>query len=222
MKIYSKFIKFSFIAAFLSIYFSGCVNVEQKTVLKPDGSGKMNIKYWTKSTNVQLDEVGVFGFTEAKVRDDFSSANSEVTDVDVDNNTKDSIITVKVKLKFKDINKISEARSFTHIKASWEKIKDTIFFKYTLLQDSADASFFGAGSYNLNYVFDFPGEVISSNGKNDGGKVTWNKTLADLKNDIEFKATMIPSKCGIFGIELPVVFVLGMSTLILIRKKRKK
>ncbi len=202
---------------------SGCVNLDQKTTLNSDGSGTMKIKYWTKSKNVSGDELAGFGFTEAKVKSNYTSSSTEPSDIKIEKNTTtDSLITVTLNVKFKDLNKISDAKAFSKIKASWEKGSDGMDFKYTLLQDTANAKSMGMSDYKLTYEFEFPGEVISTNGKKDGKKVTWDKTVADLKEDVNMTATIKSGKkCGLFGLELPVTFLLGMTLMYGIRKRRK-
>jgi hypothetical protein len=184
----------------------------------------MAIKYWTKSSNVTGEELGVFGFTEEKVKANYTSPNSEVSDIKIEKNeTTDSLIKVSLNVKFKDLNKLSDAKSFSKIKSSWIKGKDGMDFKYTLLQDTSNANTFGASDYKLNYEFEFPGEILSTNGKKDGTKVIWNKTVADLKEDLDFTATVkAAKKCGLFGIELPVIFIIGMVSMVAIRNRRRK
>ncbi|HMT11081.1 MAG TPA: hypothetical protein PKA39_05610, partial [Ignavibacteria bacterium] len=69
----------------------------------------------------------------------------------------------------------------------------------------------------------FPAEVLRTNGTKDQQKVKWNKTLADLKNDIDMTATVKNEgkKCGLFGMELPLVMLAGLAVMS-IRVRRKK
>jgi hypothetical protein len=80
----------------------------------------------------------------------------------------------------------------------------------------------GSSDYKLTYTFEFPGEVLNTNGRKDGKSVVWEKTLADLKTDVEMKATVKDEgkKCGLFGIEMPLVFVLGMTLLAGFKRKK--
>jgi len=205
----------------VAIFISGCVNVDQKTKLNADGSGTMSVKYWTKSTNVSGDELAGFGFTEAKVKSNYTCSNSEPTDIKVEKNaTTDSTTVVTLNVKFKDINKLSDASAFKKIKASYADGKEGKDFKYVLLQDTAGAKNMGMNDYKLTYEFEFPGEVLKTNGNKDGQKVKWEKTVADLKNDIEMTATVkAGKKCGLFGMELPIIFLLGMGFIYLRRRK---
>ena len=205
----------------VAVFISGCVNVDQKTKLNADGSGTMSVKYWTKSSNVSGDELSGFGFTDAKVKANYTSAGTEASDIKIEKNlTTDSTSIVTLNVKFKDINKLSEAKAFSKIKASFVDGKDGKDFKYVLLQDTSTAKNMGMSDYKLTYEFEFPGEVLTTNGTKDGQKVKWDKTVADLKEDIVMSATVKASKkCGLFGLELPIVFLLGMGFIYLRRRK---
>lgn len=205
----------------VAVFISGCVNVDQKTKLNADGSGTMSVKYWTKSSNVTGDELSGFGFTEAKVKSNYTSSNTEPSDIKIEKNaTTDSTSVVTLNVKFKDINKLSDAAAFKKIKASFVDGKEGKDFKYVLLQDTASAKNMGMNEYKLTYEFEFPGEVVTTNGNKDGQKVKWEKTVADLKTDIEMTATVkAGKKCGLFGMELPIVFLLGIGFIYLRRRK---
>jgi hypothetical protein len=225
MKLFNKWNKALsfFLLTFLALYLSGCVNVEQKTTLKDDGSGTINLHYWTKNTNLSMsDEIGGFGFSEDKARSNYSSANTDVKSVNLTTNDEDSTTHVRMEIDFKDFNKLNDAKGFNKVVPSWQKGDDGYNFSYTLLQDTANASGFGMSDYKLDYEFDFTGEVSSTNGNQDGKTVKWEKTVADLQNDVEMTATIKSGgkKCGLFGLELPVIVLLGMTYLYTRRRKK--
>ena len=97
---------------------------------------------------------------------------------------------VTLDVNFSDINKITDAIAFDKITTSWDNGNNGMNFKYTLLQDTANAKQLGMIDYKLTYEFDFPNEVLSSNGDINGRKVLWNFTVADLMEDIELTATI--------------------------------
>ena len=214
-------ILFTFITALL---ITGCVNYDQKTELKSDGSGTMKIHYWASSSNISDNELGGFGFNDEKARKNFTSTNTTVDNVKIeekaDTDTTKSTH-VYLDLKFKDINKLSEAKGFEKIKATYEKSEKGMEFKYTLLKDTANSGF-GMEKYTLTYEFNFPDEVLATNGNLDGKKVSWSKNLTDLKEDVLMSATIKGSgkKCGLFGIELPIVVLVG--SVLVFGLKRKK
>lgn len=209
-----------------AIYLAGCVNLEQKTALKQDGSGSMTVHYWTKMSNVKSStELGSFSFEEAKAKSNYSSSNTEVKNVKVEEKLGDSTKHVTVELSFKNINDISSAKAFEKIKASWKEGKDGMDFSYFVPKDTSNAGNMGSSDIVLNYEFEFPAEVLKTNGRKDGQKVVYEKKLSDLKNDLEMTATVKNEgkKCGLFGMELPLLVLAGMLvTSVGIKRRNKK
>src|SRR6266511_2309051 len=79
----------SIFALSFAVYFAGCVNYDQKTKLNGDGSGSMKIHYWTKMSNMSMGTaVGKFDFDEAKAKDNFTSSNTDVKNIKVEENLK--------------------------------------------------------------------------------------------------------------------------------------
>jgi len=166
--------------------FSGCINVIQKVKLNEDGSGTMSIRYWTESSNVLGDELSGFGFSVEKVDSNYTSANSEPSDIRIDKDiTVDSLSVVTLNLMFKDINKLSEAIAFKKIKTSFVNGKE---FKYVLLQDTVNAKGFKINEYLLYHEFELPGDVIYTNGNINENVVCWKNSIVDLMYDIEMVA----------------------------------
>ena len=219
-----KVMLFASVMVLFAVYLAGCVNVDQKTTLKQDGSGSMKVHYWTKMSNVKSStELGNFSFDKDKAKTNYTSSNTEVGDVKIEDKLEDSTKHVTLDLKFKNINDISSAKAFEKVKASWKEGKDGMDFTYTLLKDTSNAGNMGASDTKLDYEFDFPAEVLRTNGTKDQQKVKWNKTLADLKNDIDMTATVKNEgkKCGLFGMELPLIMLAGLAVMS-IRVGRKK
>lgn len=204
----------------LGFYLFGCVDYEMKAELNMDGSGTMKIHYWTKKSNLSMGtSVGDFSFDENQIKSDYSSGNTEVTDLKVEENQADSTKHVRLTVKFKDFNKISDAKGFAKTKPSWTEGKEDMEFKFVINKQEQSSGL--TSSNKLVYEFEFPAEVVSTNGVKDGKKVTWNKTLTDLKEELVMTANVKKAgkKCGIFGLELPIVVLFGVSLLALSRKK---
>lgn len=220
----NNFFIFSSTLVLFAFILAGCVNVEQKTTLNQDGSGTMKVHYWTKMSNVKSSsDLGGFSFEESKAKQNYSSSNTDVTGVKVEEKLDDSTKHVTVDLKFKNINEITSAKGFEKVKASWKEGKEGMDFSYTLLKDTSNAGNMGSSDIKLNYEFEMPAEIIKTNGRKDGQKIIYEKTLADLKNDIEMTATVKNEgkKCGLFGMEFPLMAFAGLaiSALALRRKK---
>lgn len=219
-----NFVIFSAILAVFTIYLAGCVNVEQKTTLKQDGSGTMKVHYWTKMSNVKSSsDLGGFSFEESKAKQNYTSSNTEVKGVKVEEKLDDSTKHVTVDLTFKNINDITSAKGFEKVKASWKEGKEGMDFNYTLLKDTSNAGNMGSSDIKLNYEFEMPAEVLKTNGRKDGQKIIYEKTLADLKNDIEMTATVKNEgkKCGLFGMEFPLMAFAGLAISFFAIRRRK-
>jgi len=195
----------------ISIYLSGCVNYDQKTTLKEDGSGSMKIHYWTGMSNFSMGTtLGKFEFDEAKAKDKYKSGNTEVTSVKVEENLEDSTKHVHVELTFKDINKLSEAKGFDGVKASWKEVADGMELKYTLLKDSSAAKQMSASDYKVTYEFTMPSEIVSTNGTKEGETVKYSYTLADLGKDNDMTTVVKQPKgkmCGIIGMTFGTMLI---------------
>jgi hypothetical protein len=213
-----------FIMAFgLAFYFTACVNVNQKTTLNSDGSGTIKLEYWAKMNNLKSStELGSFSFKEDKAKQNYTSSNSEVTSFKMEDKLEDSTKHVYMDIKFKDFNSLTSSKGFEKTKASWKEGKEGKDFSFTLLQDTSNAKTMGSSDYKLTYTFEFPGEVTQTNGRKDGKSVVWEKSLADLKKDVEMTATVKDEgkKCGLFGIEMPLIFALGMTFLAGFKRKK--
>src|SRR3972149_4656157 len=207
----------------LSLYFAGCVNYDQKTELKTDGSGTMKIHYWTGMKNFSMGTtLGKFEFDETKAKGKYTSGNTDVKSLKVEDNLDDSTKHVNLELSFKDINKLADAKGFEGVLASWKEETDGMKLTYTLLKDTSAAGNMGASDYKITYEFTMPGEIISTNGKKDGQKVTWDYTVADLKNNIDMTCVVKGSSkklCGILFI-FPAALIIGLT--VYTQRNRKK
>jgi len=216
---------FSVLGAILfltSVYFIGCVNYDQNTTLNSDGSGSMKIHYWTKMSNVTGTTLGKFDFDEAKAKQNYTSPTTDVKSVKMEDKLDDSTKHVYVDLTFKDINKLSEIKGFSDIRASWKEGKDGMELKYTLLKDTSAANQMGASDYKVTYTFEMPDEIISTNAEKKEGKTcTWEYKVSDLGKDIDMNAVVKKAKgktCGIFGF----ISVFGLIGLAYYTQRNKK
>jgi hypothetical protein len=200
-KLFTALFSFIVLSAFL---FSGCVNYDQNTTLNADGSGSMKIHYWSKMSNFSMGtSLGKFDFDEKKAKENYSSGNSEVKSIKMEDQLDDSTKHVFVELSFKDINKLPDAKGFKSVETSWKEGTDGMELKYTLLKDTSAAKNMGASEYTVTYTFEMPSEIVSTNAtKKDGKTLTWEYSVADLGKDIEMTANVKKEggkTCGIFG-----------------------
>ena len=192
--------------------FSSCIDLKQVTHINKDGSGIITIYYSTKLANLSMgDELGDFAFSEIKAKNFLTSANSDVRELQIESKQSDSAVYVTAIINFADFNKLNTAKSFSKLNTIWERTSEGYKFAYIINKDSVKISNFGEGPHYLNYEFEFPGEVVSSNGKTEGRKVKWTTDLNQLRSGIEMTATVEASSgvCGMFGFELPIILMLA-------------
>jgi hypothetical protein len=227
-----KFLKKYYAVLFLLLcaVLGSCINLEQNATLNEDGSGTMQIHYWTHNSNITSEEIYGFGFTDYTVKKNYTSENSQPGDIVIERNDEDSTTHVRLSLKFRDINRLPEASSFSKISADWglDEKEGVMILIYRLLQDSINALSPGMNDLKIVHEFTFPGDVVGTNGMQNGRTVRWENTIADLIQNVDLVAKVNPNSeiveekktCGLFGLELPVIFV---STLLFLhlRSRRK-
>ncbi len=204
---------------------SSCIELKQVTHLNKDGSGIITLYYSTKLSNLSMgDELGDFAFSEIKARNFLTSANSDVRELKIETKDTDSTVYVSAIVNFKDFNKLNSAKSFSKSQTLWEKTSEGYKFGFAIDKDSVKLSNFGDAKHMLMYEFDFPGDVISSNGKFSGKKASWTFELSQLKSGINMTATAKSDSgiCGMFGLELPVIILLAGLVFLTIRNIRKR
>ncbi len=198
---------------FATLFLQSCINLEQQTTINKNGSGTISLHYWTRSSNLSMgDELGGFSFSEEQIRKNYTSINSDVTELKTEVIESDSTSHVRLKISFKDFNKLPEAKGFSNTKTEWKKDDGKYIFNYTQGKDTVSADKLASGEYKLIYGFNFPDEVIISNGVIDGNSVRWEKSLSQLKDDIVMTAEIKNERgaCGLFGLELPGILLLGL------------
>lgn len=194
-----------------TVTFNACINYEQETTVKSDGTGSMVINYSTKNFNIIGEEIFGFGFTDSKIRENYSSPDIIIKWIDVQRHDKDTTTHVRVDIDFKNLYTLPKAKAFRKVKPSLEAFPDSILFSYTILKDSLNAIKPEMDEFNLYFDFEFENDIIESNGTISGKKVRWKYSIADLTEDIVMTAKLRNSKggCGVFGLEFIFVLLVG-------------
>jgi len=233
----TKSSRYKLILMFLiGLALSGCINVQQRVKINEDGSGTINLEYWTNTNLVDVgdvkvgDEIGGFTFDMAEVVRKYSSAYTEVSTPKKLIYPADTTTHIKLDINFKDLNKITEANGYSNIEVSYIKGKDNTQFRYFIPKDTSINLSYTKEKHTLEYIFEFPFEVLETNGTKDntakeGNIVKWKfQTSEHVKQDFEMTA-VIKNKsgiCGMFGIELPLVLLFGLVLLNIKSKKNKR
>ena len=233
----TKSSRYKLILMFLiGLALSGCINVQQRVKINEDGSGTINLEYWTNTNLVDVgdvkvgDEIGGFTFDSLEIIKKYSSAYTEVTRRKKLVYAADTTTHIQLDINFKDINKITESNGYSNIEVSYVKGKDNTQFRYYIPKDTSINLSYTKEKHTLEYIFEFPFEVIETNGTIDNTSkeknvVKWKFQTSDhVKQDFEMKA-VIKNKsgiCGMFGIELPLVLLFGLVMLKLNSAKNKR
>jgi len=233
----TKSSRYKLILMFLiGLALSGCINVQQRVKINEDGSGIINLEYWTNTNLVDVgdikvgDEIGGFTFDAPEIVRKYSSAFTEVSTPKKSNFPADTTTHIQVDINFKDINKITEANGYSNIEVSYAKGKDNTQFRYYIPKDTTLNLRYTKEKHTLEYIFEFPFEVMETNGTIDNTSkeknvVKWKFQTSDhAKKDFEMTA-VIKNKsgiCGMFGIELPLILLFGLVLLKANSGKNKK
>ncbi|MBX7042920.1 MAG: hypothetical protein K1X85_08455 [Ignavibacteria bacterium] len=166
-----------------------CIELKQVTHINKDGSGIVNIHYSTRISNLSMgDEMGNFAFSETKARNYLTSAGTDVRELKIETRNDDSTIHVTAVMNFSDFNKLNDAKTFSKFRTLWEKAGDEFVFMYALDKDSVAGINFSKGTNELNYEFNFPGEVVSGNGKSEGNKAVWKIQSSGISDGFNLQA----------------------------------
>lgn len=201
-----------------------CIELKQVTHINKDGSGIINIHYSTRMSNLSMgDEMGNFAFSEIKARNYLTSADTEVRELKIDTRNNDSTIHVTAVVNFSDFNKLNEAKTFSKFRTLWEKSGDEYVFMYALDKDSVAGINFSKGNNELNYEFNFPGDVVSGNGKSEGSKAVWKIQSSGISDGFNLQARV---KAGsalsqLFRVEVLVALILLALALFTFRNMRR-
>jgi uncharacterized lipoprotein YehR (DUF1307 family) len=223
MKAIKVIISLLMLSVFLGL--SGCLNYEQEVSFYPDGSGTMRISYWMKLPDTLklevLNQVGLFN--RDSIQNQFSSSYSNVENVSVYNDTTDSTIHASIQISFTHIDSLNNTRPFSEANFS---LKDgaagqKIFSQF--IPPVATGFGFDGSEFYVNYIYDFPGEIITHNANIAGKrKLEWNYTISELGRGKTISVTYRPFKLK----ETPLwIYILSGAVLVvviifLLRKKK--
>jgi hypothetical protein len=201
---------------------SGCINYEQRTHLRDDGSGDMEIHYWTKESAVTWLSGEPFKFDEAEIERQYGGSNATVESAKAETNDADSTRHVRVRIAFKDINTLSETPAFRGVRFSFRVAGDSMFFRQEHDANSS-ANGLGLDRYTVTYAYDLPGDVVRSNATRvDGTTLVWRYKLSDLSNSVALTATMVRRSSSIAWLPwvAGIVFLAAIGALFAVRRKK--
>ncbi|MCE1187954.1 MAG: LPXTG cell wall anchor domain-containing protein [Ignavibacteria bacterium] len=206
---------YSFVFALaLSLGICGCLNYHQEVNLLTDGSGTMKLHYWMKiiptDEGNMSEKLGLFN--KDSVRREFTSKFIKLKDVKVYTDTTDSTCHSYVEFAFDCIDSLNKTKPFTDAAfsmqdgASGQKIF-TQFIPPVMSGFGLDTN-----KYTVEYVYNFPGEIITHNATSVNNKtLSWKYKIEELGKGKTISVTFRPYKLK----ETPV-WILVLAGLVLV------
>ncbi len=210
-----------FLCIFLSFLLSGCINYEQFTTLRTDGSGTMEIHYWINQDIASSMTQGDFAFDKESVNKQYEALGVEVKDVRIESNAADSTKHVRVKLKFSDITQLSKASGFKSSGFEWNHAGSKITFKQNFHVNSGSSESMGLDKFTFTYTYNFPGDIVSTNATTYSGRTAvWKFKLSELSTDRSLIAVIAVSWFSAKNIVIALVVVLAVLILFIVLRKK--
>lgn len=212
--------------AFLSLFMTGCLNYNQTTTLKTDGSGNMFIHYWTKwktaKDSLLIDNLGIFN--KEAITKEFSSLQSKLKDVNIYWDYSDTTVHAKVEFEFSSIDSLNKMKVFKGAEFAFKEGPDNTKIFSQFVQPFATGFGIDRKNYKLTYVYYIPGDVLYHNADElSNNRLTWNFNLDQVGTGKTIEAKFRPFKLKetptwIFASALTVLVVV----FIFLFKKKKK
>lgn len=206
----------------------------QKTSINNDRSGTITISYSISNSDLKGAEIyKSLPFTEDKIKSIYSSDNNKVSNFKI--NKKNDSTTVNIVLSIKNIVNLKSAPGFSNINVTWYKNGDSTVFMY-----KADGNSEFADNVLASCTYELPtNEILRSSGIKKGDNsfslqikpenfkngYTIFAVFKNIAGDTKSETTTGNDKegesggCGLFGIEMPLIFGFGM---LLLRRRIKK
>jgi len=207
----------------------------QKTTINSDRSGTITLFYSASNSDIKgADTYKLLPFTEDKIRAVYSSENNKVESVKVTKKNDSSFVSVV--LSFKNIVTLNSSQGFSNVKPTWYRNGDSTVFMYKV-----DGNSESDNNIKASCTFELPtNEIMRTNGfkKNDNSislqiqpesikngyviYAVFKNIAGDTKNETTAgndKKEEESGGCGLFGIEMPLIFGFGM---LLLRRRIKK
>lgn len=218
-------IKYSLVALFLSVFLSGCLNYEQITTLKTDGSGKMYVHYWMKykqpADSILIEKLGLFN--QDSLRREFTSKYTEIEFVEVYKDISDSVVHSKLEFNFSNIDSLNHMNVFKGLDFNFDDSNEDYTVFTQNVYPYATGLGFNLDSIQVDYTYYIPGKVIEHNANEiNNNELIWRFSLNQLRGKNSLQVKFIPYKLK----ETPTwLYYIVLSVLLLVLvflfKKRK-
>ncbi|HOI30645.1 MAG TPA: hypothetical protein PLZ15_12885 [Melioribacteraceae bacterium] len=186
-----------FSAFLLLLFLAGCLNYNQVTTIKTDGSGSMFIHYWMKWTTSRdsliVEQLGLFN--QDSVYNEFISEFSSIKNVEVYRDFSDSTIHGKVDFEFNSLDSLNQLPAFRDSKLSIKDGEDNTKIFSQFIAPIATGFGMKTRNFSLSYIYYLPGEILSHNATEiSRNKLTWQYYLDEIGTGKYITATYRPFK----------------------------
>ena len=235
---------------FSLLIFGGGVSYIQNASFNNDGSGIISLTYKAKTSDLKTNNgiIGNLPFTQDKLGEYFNSDVTKIIKSSIYQDKTDPTLTnVSLELSVKNLNRITLAKAFTGVEASWVKRDSGMVMAW--LFSPAHQKTNNVDFYQINFTFE--NDVKSTTGILNGKTVAYyilaekmnpagvfytatvnsdgtsKKPFAEAKTTTDPKTVETkteenkPSSCGLFGIELPLILLGGLVISKRFRSKKK-
>ena len=210
----------------IPLLLGGCLNYEQTTTLKIDGSGKMFIHYWTKwkteKDSLLIENMGVFN--KEGLTKELTASFTSITECEIYRDSADTTIHAKIEFEFTSVDSLNKMKFFNGANFTFKDGADNLKFFSQQVQPFATGFGIDRSKCNLTYTYYIPGDILQHNADElSNNKLTWNFNLDSVGTGKTLSATFRPFKLKetptwIFATALGVLVVV----FIFLFKKKKK
>lgn len=174
---------------------TACINYQQVTVLKKDGSGEMFIHYWMKwkspQDSITLSNMEIFQIDS--VRAEFSTNHSQLEEVEVYRQNSDSSFHTKVELDFEKIDSLNSTEIFNLSQFSLIDGPDNTNVFSQFVPPLATGFGQEKSPREIEYIYYLPGKVLRHNADEiDKNKLTWRFSSDEIGTGKFLNATITP------------------------------
>ena len=187
-----KYSKISLIL--LLLFFSGCLNYEQITTIKKDGTGEMFIHYWTKLSQMP-DSILIINsgiFNKDSLTNRYISRYTTIDFSEVYNDYADSTIHAKIKFIFTNVDSLNEIPAFKNYNFLFDEVsEDEYSFSQNIdfFQFSSDS----LQEYTMKFTYYLPGQILYHNANSlSQNKLDWEFNLSDADSIKQIEAKFEP------------------------------
>lgn len=220
-----RFRLFASLAVFSALFLTGCLNYEQETDIKHDGSGRMKIHYFMTYLNADsTNNYGKTGIFDAdSVRKIYASDKYEIENAETWFDSADSSLNGIIEINFTKVTRLNNTKLFEGLEFSFKDGAEGHKVFNLFIPPMAPFLNSELSDYKMKFTYGFPGEIIQHNAqREEQKKLIWEYSFKDIGKGKNLAVTFKPFKLAKtpYWIYYLAGFVLIVVIFFLFRKKR--